>query len=120
MRLISFRKIGCWIWAFIALAAAAGMMQPVAAEDVRGNVDAGRKLAFKECRACHTMHQAERATRLYEAPGFDEIADKRQTTEISLRAFLQSSHPSMPNFTLSESERDDVIAYILSLRKQKL
>ena len=38
------------------------------------------------------------------------------TTAESLGVFLRTSHPTMPNLVLSAAERDDVIAYILSLR----
>ena len=88
------------------------------AEDIRGDVVAGRELAVRECSACHSVSAEQRIERLDAAPGFDEVAAKTQTTAISLRAFLQSSHPTMPNFMLSAEERDNVIAYILSLRQQ--
>ena len=90
------------------------------AQGVEGDPVAGRALAVKVCGKCHSVSAEQRTTRFDEAPGFDEIADKPQTTEISLRAFLQSSHPTMPNILLAEQERDDVIAYILSLRQQSL
>ena len=38
------------------------------------------------------------------------------TTAQALGVFLKTSHPTMPNIMLSDNERDDVIAYILSLR----
>jgi hypothetical protein len=37
-------------------------------------------------------------------------------TDRALRVWLQSSHPTMPNFILSGDEKNDVIAYILSLQ----
>ena len=90
----------------------------VFAQDVPGDVVAGRELAVKECSECHSVSAEQRATRFDDAPGFDEIADKSQTTAISLRAFLQLPHPTMPNFLLTEAERDDIIAYILSLKQR--
>lgn len=88
------------------------------AQDIPGDVVAGRELAVKECSDCHSVSAEQRTTRIDEAPGFDEIADKAQTTAISLRAFLQLPHPTMPNFLLTETERDDIIAYILSLKQR--
>ena len=90
----------------------------VHAEDIPGDVVAGRELVIKECTKCHSISPEQRAMRLEAAPGFDEIANKPQTTAISLRAFLQQSHPTMPNFMLTEAERDNAIAYILSLKQQ--
>ena len=40
------------------------------------------------------------------------------TTELSLKVFLRSSHKSMPNFILQPEETDDIVAYILSLRRK--
>ena len=34
----------------------------------------------------------------------------------ALREFLFGPHPTMPNMHLSQTQADDVIAYILSLR----
>lgn len=88
------------------------------ADDGPGDVVAGRALVVKECRECHSVSAEQRATRLDVAPGFDEIAAKPQTTAISLRAFLQQSHPTMPNLMLTDAERDNVIAFILSLQQR--
>ena len=107
---------------FVILGLAAGVAcSPGAAplaDDVPGDVVAGRALVVKECNECHSVSPDQRAVRLDAAPGFDEIAAKPQTTAISLRAFLQQSHPTMPNFMLTEAERDNVIAFILSLKQQ--
>lgn len=100
------------------LAAVVGAGPSALSDEVPGDVVAGRELAVKECSECHSISAEQRAMRLDQAPGFDEVAKKVQTTAISLRAFLQSSHPTMPNFVLNEVERDNVIAYILSLRQR--
>lgn len=119
MRRLSFSGHLRAIWSigtFLAVVVGGGAAG--LADEVPGDVVAGRELAVKECSECHSISVEQRAMRLDQAPGFDEIADKTQTTAISLRAFLQSSHPTMPNFVLNESERDNVIAYILSLRQR--
>ncbi len=115
-RVISIFSLAAWAAAFVAAPLLSGGR--AFAEDIPGDVVAGRVLATKTCSKCHSISAAQRRTRLYEAPGFDEIAAKPQTTAISLRAFLQSSHPSMPNLVLTTAERDNVIAYILSLRQR--
>ena len=52
------------------------------------------------------------------AADFAEIANVPSTTELSLKVFLRSSHKSMPNFILQPAEADDIVAYILSLRRK--
>jgi hypothetical protein len=37
-------------------------------------------------------------------------------TEMALRVWFQSSHPSMPNLMLTTKQSDDMIAYIMSLK----
>jgi len=109
-------------WLFLVLWLTAGTAGPYGvaafAQDVRGDPVAGRQLVVKECSECHSVSAEQRKLRLYAAPGFDEVAGKTQTTAISLRAFLQQTHPSMPNFMLTTAERDNVIAYILSLKQR--
>ena len=109
-----------WLVPILGLAACggAGVMVPAVADDIPGDVVAGRQLAARECNACHSLSAEQRTMRIDDAPGFDEVAAKPQTTAISLRAFLQQPHPTMPNYMLTEAERDNVIAYILSLKQR--
>ncbi len=39
------------------------------------------------------------------------------TTSMSLRVFLQSPHGNMPDYRLTREQMDDVVAYLLSLRR---
>jgi hypothetical protein len=50
------------------------------------------------------------------APAFAGVAGWPGMTDRALRVWLQSSHPTMPTFVLSRTERNDLVAYILSLR----
>jgi hypothetical protein len=38
-------------------------------------------------------------------------------SEMALRVWFQSPHPSMPNLRLTEKQSDDLIAYIMSLKE---
>jgi len=76
-----------------------------------GDPAAGARLAAATCAPCHSpagMHSR--------APAFATIAAMPSTTQASLGVFLQTPHASMPNLILSGAERNDLIAYILSLR----
>ena len=106
------------VFLFLSAAVLLARVGPAFAQDLPGNVDAGRTLAEKTCSECHSASAAQRRLGLYDAPGFDEIAAKAQTTAISLRAFLQQPHPTMPDLILSQDERDNAIAYILSLKQR--
>ncbi len=53
------------------------------------------------------------------APSFQDIANTPGMTGISLAVILHSVHENMPNFVLTPNERDNIIAYILSLKHER-
>ena len=76
-----------------------------------GDPAAGNQLAERTCLGCHGAQNTS-----HKAPAFSAIAAMSSTTAKSLQVFLRTSHPTMPNLILSDTDRDDLIAYILSLR----
>jgi len=88
-------------------------------------VSQGRKFAVLVCAACHVVATDQRSPPILRTPGptFDAIANKPETTETSLRTFLLTTHgkvinpPGMPNPELADYQMNEVIAYILSLRR---
>ena len=76
-----------------------------------GHPASGKQLAEATCLRCHGAQTTSR-----KAPTFSAIAAMPSTTAKSLEVFLRTSHPTMPNLILSDTDRDDLIAYILSLR----
>jgi mono/diheme cytochrome c family protein len=73
-----------------------------------GDPAAGERLAAANCAKCHSADGA--------APAFTKIAAMPSTTQTSFGVFLQTSHASMPNLILTAADRNNLIAYILSLR----
>jgi hypothetical protein len=51
------------------------------------------------------------------APSFSAIAHMNDVTPMGLRVFLQTPHSRMPDLHLTRAEADDLIAYIVSLRR---
>ncbi len=74
-----------------------------------GDPAAGERLAAANCATCHGAQRP--------APAFTTIAAMPSTTQTSLGVFLQTSHASMPNLILSAADRNNLTAYILSLRR---
>jgi len=89
-----------------------------AANDIPGDVAEGRTLAGKVCARCHNVRRNGDLSPLPDAPPFQVVANAPSTTQLSLRVFLQTPHRRMPDFHLTSQERDDVISYILSLRRK--
>jgi mono/diheme cytochrome c family protein len=98
---------------------AASLVMPILAlaQPLDGNASSGRLVAITSCVPCHqavpTIPSGKQA-----AASFEDIANAPSITALSLNAFLHSNHNKMPNFILSHAEMDDVIAYILSLKRR--
>jgi mono/diheme cytochrome c family protein len=88
-----------------------------AAQGLPGNPAQGRAIAEQWCIECHQVAPDTREEGLPGPPAFQAIADDPAVTELALRVFLQSSHQRMPNFRLTTEERDSIVAYILSLKR---
>jgi mono/diheme cytochrome c family protein len=82
-----------------------------------GDTERGRALATRICAECHAILQGAAKS---PAPGvatFEVIANTPGMTAMALSVWLTTPHRKMPNLILSTQERDDVIAYITSLRR---
>ena len=88
---------------------------PAGAQEI-GDAAAGHAFARDLCAECHWVEAAEPETLNSDIKPFRDIAADPKITQMALRAFLRTPHRRMPDFLLSRSETDDVIAYILSLR----
>jgi mono/diheme cytochrome c family protein len=98
----------------LVLAAASLMANAAKAQDIY----AGRQLAQTWCSGCHQVDNRARKAGNDAIPSFPSIAQMNSTTAMSLAAFLSTSHGRMPDYALSETEIQNVSAFILSLRKQ--
>jgi mono/diheme cytochrome c family protein len=76
-----------------------------------GDRDAGERLAALNCSQCHGPMDAPGG-----APSFATIAMTPTTTGESLTVFLRTPHAAMPDLILSPEDKNDLVAYILSLR----
>lgn len=81
-----------------------------------GDPAAGHAIARETCAECHAVEPGAVARLYADVPSFQEVASLPEMSGLALTAFLQTSHESMPDFILSPAERDDLVAYILSLR----
>jgi mono/diheme cytochrome c family protein len=80
------------------------------------SASAGHRLAEAWCSECHSI-EAVTAGATRGPPAFVAIANRSSTTELSLKVFLQTSHRNMPNLIIAPNEADDLVNYILSLKR---
>jgi cytochrome c len=85
-----------------------------AAADDLSRSQAGHVYAETYCSKCHGIGAGP--SPLLQAPRFKDVAEQPGVTAMSLQAFLQSSHPTMPNIIIEPEDMQNVIAYILSLK----
>jgi mono/diheme cytochrome c family protein len=98
--------------AVLTLAAAPALAQPEP-----GDARAGLRLAATWCANCHQVAPGGPGPSTDAAAAFAAIAAMPSTTSMSLRVFLQSPHANMPDYRLTREQMDDVVAYLLSLRR---
>jgi len=96
------------------LAVGALLVAPVFGQEP-GNAQRGLELAQSTCAGCHGTRKGENSTNR-RAPSFTAIANVKGMSAMALNVALLSSHRSMPNIVLDAQERDDVIAYGLTLK----
>lgn len=90
----------------------------VAAQD-RGDASAGLEYAKSVCAECHGVEAGDKDSPDGKAPTFEAIANTSAMTGRALAVWLESPHPSMPQIIVPPEERDDLIAYILSLHDKQ-
>ena len=106
--------------AMLAAASAflAGAAPPALAQQSAGDPAAGRRVAEVWCANCHVIGPGASGPASDVVPSFPSVAQRASTTDMSLRVFLRTPHANMPDFQLSRAELDDIVAYILSLKRR--
>jgi len=77
----------------------------------------GRQVAIELCSSCHRVTEGQPRSG-QDVASFFAIANLPSTTALSLKVFLRSNHKGMPNLIVSESDSDQLIDYILSLKRR--
>ena len=108
----------CAILGLIVFAVtAAESCNPLWAQNI-GNAREGAMLARQVCAECHGVLANDTKSPNPMAPTFVSAAAAPGMTERALRVWLQSPHPTMPNLVLTNDQKDNVIAYIIGLKRK--
>jgi mono/diheme cytochrome c family protein len=81
-----------------------------------GDPQKGRVVAQRFCAECHAVG-SDVASPNSEAPSFTAVASTPGMSAMALNVFFQTPHKAMPNLILKTDQKDDIIAYIMSLKK---
>jgi mono/diheme cytochrome c family protein len=82
-----------------------------------GDARRGLKYAQRVCSECHNVGQNYAPSPNSKAPPFKQIANTPGMSVTALTVWSRTSHPFMPNLIIEPDDMDDLIAYILSLKK---
>lgn len=81
----------------------------------RDNVALGLRLSHQYCEACHIVVHSD-SKGWTDAPSFEAIAVRDETTRARLASFIEKPHMHMLNTARPPAEAEAIAAYILSLR----
>lgn len=82
-----------------------------------GDPAAGRSIASTMCVQCHRISGSDNDPNRT-PPDFAAVANMPSFTELAMRVFLQTPHGQMPRYQFSQTELDEIIAYLASLRRR--
>ena len=112
-----WRRRACSIWSVVGSLALVAAV-PVAAQS-GGDVSRGLAYAQKTCAECHAVLPSQTTSPRPGLATFKNVANTPGMTATAILVWLQTPHPTMPNLMIATSDRDDVIAYITSLKEPR-
>ena len=106
------------VWPLVSIVLAAVLPAAAMAQEA-GDAKRGLAYATANCAECHGVLAADQESPRRGLATFKKIAETPGMTGTAIAVWLQTSHPTMPNFVISPEDRADIVAYILSLRDQR-
>jgi mono/diheme cytochrome c family protein len=100
---------------FLAGLILAGSSASVLAQ-TEGDARQGAALAQAACSQCHAVGRNQVRSRNRYAPSFRSVARTPGMTATALHVWFETPHPSMPNLILRSTDKENIFAYILSLK----
>lgn len=101
--------------AYLGAAALFAVTASASAQEV-GDAAKGKKFAEEQCAQCHAVLREERVSPRFNIASFGRIANTPGMTAQALSIWMTTSHPTMPNLILEAEDRQNVVAYIVSLK----
>jgi mono/diheme cytochrome c family protein len=105
-----------WALRGTAVALALGLAPMSVNAEEPGDPSAGLVYASSHCAGCHAVRGTDNMSPNPAATPFVSVAETSGMTGRALAVWLETSHPTMPNLVVAPKDRDDVIAYIMSLQ----
>jgi hypothetical protein len=84
-----------------------------------GDAKRGAIFAQTVCADCHAVKKGQIYSTNPKAPTFDQISAMPGMTSAALHVWFVTAHPTMPDLLLGAYDKDDLVAYILSLKSKQ-
>jgi mono/diheme cytochrome c family protein len=82
----------------------------------QGDTRQGENFAKAACSQCHAVGRKQAPSPNRYAPSFHALARSPGMTATKLHLWFETPHPSMPNLILRSDDKENVFAYIMSLK----
>ena len=99
----------------LALASASSFTVAEASAQDAAAVARGKAYAAQNCAGCHAV-DGTRPSPNQAAASFREIANTPGMTPLAITVWLQTPHRLMPHIIVEPDDREDLIAYLVSLK----
>jgi len=114
------RKFGRSLLLFAAIGFVSGHISATGSARAADAAQLKRGAALSQtwCSACHVTGAQSQRSAADIAPPLAEIANNKKVSDARIRGVLSRPHGRMPTEALTAQQIVDVVAYILSLRRQ--
>jgi mono/diheme cytochrome c family protein len=92
------------------------MMPHGARSQTDGDARQGENFAAAACSRCHAVGRKQLHSPNRYAPSFYSLARSPGMTATKLHVWFETPHPSMPDLILRSQDKENVFAYIISLK----
>jgi mono/diheme cytochrome c family protein len=110
---VQMERAMVWSIAFMASLLAGSQAQAQQIDQARR----GLSLAKFACAQCHSVQKRSRRSPDAAAPRFEDIANSGMTAAAISVALQTTPHRRMPNVRLNRDDLNDLVTYILSLKR---
>lgn len=109
------RISGITLLAALLALAACSTPEEAAERELARQAARGQAYAIQNCASCHAIEAYQEASPNPDAPAFAEAARMPGMNRRALNVWLNTPHPSMPNFIIPQEQIEELSAYISTL-----
>ena len=113
-----YKKVRPWGDIRALITAGLVLMPNCARSQTEGDARQGESFAMVACSQCHAVGRKQFFSPNPYAPSFYSLARSPGMTATRLHVWFETPHASMPNLILRGADKENVFAYIISLKSE--